>query len=60
LVFGGLTIMRMYIPLGIPIEIYDIFPYLFTALVLIFTSIRPPKGHNMPHHLGFNYFREER
>lgn len=60
LVFGGLSIMRMYVPLGIPIEIYDIFPYLFTALVLIFTSIRQPKNNHMPRHLGLNYFREER
>lgn len=60
LVFGLLSIMRMYVPLGIPIEIYDIFPYLFTALVLIFSSIGQRQEHNMPKHCGFNYFREER
>ena len=60
LVFGGLTIMRFYVPLGIPMHIYDIFPYLATALVLIATSIRRIKEHSPPAHLGVNYFREER
>ena len=56
----GLSILRMYIPMGIPVDIYDIFPYLFTIIVLIITSIRQNKEHNMPKHCGFNYFREER
>ncbi len=60
LVFGGLSILRMYIPLGIPIEIYDLLPYLATIFVLILTSVRQSKEHNIPKHCGFNYFREER
>ncbi len=60
LIFGGLAILRMYVPLGIPIEIYDLFPYLATILVLIFTSIRQSREHCIPKHCGFNYFREER
>ena len=60
LVFGGLTIMRFYVPLGIPMQIYDTFPYLATILVLIFTSIRQIKEHSPPAHIGVNYFREER
>jgi len=60
LVFGGLSIMRLYMPLGIPMQIYDIFPYLATVLVLVFTSIRQSKEHAMPKHCGLNYFREER
>ena len=60
LVFGGLSIMRLYVPLGIPMQIYDIFPYLATVLVLIFTSIRQSREHAMPKHCGLNYFREER
>ena len=60
LVFGGLTIMRFYLPLGIPMQIYDIFPYLATILVLIATSIRQIKEHSPPAHVGVNYFREER
>lgn len=60
LVFGGLSIMRLYIPLGIPIQIYDIFPYLATVIVLIATGIRQSKEHSMPKSTGLNYFREER
>ncbi|MCL2617323.1 MAG: ABC transporter permease [Defluviitaleaceae bacterium] len=60
LIFGGLTIMRFYVPLGIPMQIYDQFPYIATILVLIFTSIRQIKEHSPPAHLGINYFREER
>ena len=58
--FAGLSIMRLYVPLGIPMQIYDIFPYLATILVLIFTSIRQSREHAMPKHCGLNYFREER
>jgi simple sugar transport system permease protein len=60
LVFGSLSIMRLYVPLGIPMQIYDIFPYIATVLVLIGTSIRQSKEHSMPKHCGLNYFREER
>jgi len=60
LIFGGLTIMRFYVPLGIPMQIYDTFPYIATILVLIVTSIRQIKEHSPPAHVGLNYFREER
>ena len=60
LIFGALTIMRFYVPLGIPMQIYDTFPYIATILVLIFTSIRQVKEHSPPAHVGVNYFREER
>jgi simple sugar transport system permease protein len=60
LVFGALTIMRFYVPLGIPMQIYDMFPFVATILVLIVTSSRRSKEHNPPGHIGINYFREER
>lgn len=60
LVFGALSIMRFYLPLGIPMQIYDTFPYIATILVLIVTSIRQSKEHSPPGLLGVNYFREER
>jgi len=60
LIFGGLTIMRFYMPMGIPMQIYGTFPYVATILVLIATSIRQRKEHNPPAHIGVNYFREER
>lgn len=60
LLFGLLSIMRLYVQLGIPMQIYDIFPYIATVIVLIVTSIRQSREHSMPKHCGFNYFREER
>ena len=60
LIFGGLTVMRFYMPLGIPMQIYDTFPYVATILVLIATSVRQRKEHRPPAHVGVNYFREER
>ena len=59
-IFGGLTILRFYLPVGIPMQIYDTFPFIATILVLIFTSIRQTKEHKPPAHVGVNYFREER
>jgi simple sugar transport system permease protein len=60
LVFGALTVTRFYLPLGIPMQLYDTLPYIATILVLIFTSIRPNKEYNAPASLGLNYFREDR
>jgi len=60
LLFGALTIARFYLPLGIPMQIYDTLPYIATILVLIFTSIRPGREYNAPASLGLNYFREDR
>lgn len=60
LVFGGLSIMRMYVPLGIPMELYDMVPYVATVVVLVATSIRQNKENQMPKSCGLNYFREDR
>ncbi len=61
LVFGGLTIMRMYVNIpGLPAQIYDMLPYVATILVLIITSMRESKEHAQPKSCGTNYFREER
>ena len=35
-------------------------PYLFTILVLIFTSIRKKRENQPPASLGLSYFREDR
>lgn len=59
-VFGSLSILRLYLPLGIPMQIYDMFPFLATIFVLIITSIKQLRSHSAPAHLGLNYFREER
>ena len=61
LIFGGLTIMRMYVSIpGLPAQIYDMVPYVATVLVLIVTSMRQSKEHAQPKGCGINYFREER
>jgi len=61
LVFGGLTIMRMYVNIkGLPAQIYDMLPYVATILVLVITSMRQSKEHAQPKSCGTNYFREER
>ena len=60
LVFGGLSVLRMYVPLGIPMEIYDMVPYVATVVVLIVTSIRQHRENQIPKSCGLNYFREER
>ncbi len=60
LVFGALSIMRHYIPLGIPAQIYEIFPYIATVIVLVAVSIRQKRENQPPNSLGIAYFREER
>ncbi|MGI6156859.1 MAG: ABC transporter permease [Saccharofermentanales bacterium] len=61
IIFGGLTVMYMYVPIpGLPRSIYIMFPYIATIIVLIITSIRQSKEHNQPAGTGLNYFREER
>ncbi|WP_100065156.1 ABC transporter permease [Miniphocaeibacter massiliensis] len=61
IIFGGLTILRMYVQIpGIPLQIYDMLPYFATIIVLIITSIRQIKEHSKPEGTGTNYFREDR
>ncbi|NLF34438.1 MAG: ABC transporter permease [Clostridiales bacterium] len=60
LIFGALSVMRFYVPLGIPDQIYNIFPYFATILVLIAVSMRRKRENQPPASLGLAYFREER
>ncbi|MDL2310801.1 ABC transporter permease [Peptostreptococcaceae bacterium OttesenSCG-928-C18] len=61
LIFGGLTIMRFYIPIpGLALQIYSMFPYIATIIVLIVTSARQIKEHSGQGGTGLNYFREDR
>lgn len=61
LIFGGLTIMRMYVNIpGLPAQIYDMLPYVATIVVLVVTSMRQSKELAQPKSCGLNYFREER
>lgn len=61
LVFGGLLVVRNYYPIpGLPMQIYSMFPYIATILVLVIASVRQVKEHAQPASCGMNYFREER
>lgn len=60
LIFGGLSILRLYLQLGIPMQIYDTFPYVATIIVLVTSSIKESRENRIPQSCGYNYFREER
>lgn len=63
LVFGALSVLRLYIPtniLNIPSAIYNMIPFFATILVLVLTSVRMSREHAQPKGCGTNYFREER
>lgn len=60
LVFGALSIMRLYVSLGIPTQLYDTLPYVATVVVLIFVSFKHRRENQPPAALGTPYFREER
>lgn len=62
-VFGAFNILKFYIPkniISIPEAIFDMLPFLVTAIVLIVTSVRKSKENAQPAGCGVNYFREER
>lgn len=44
----------------IPSQLYQALPFIITALVLIFSSVRKNNKSAQPAALGLNYFREER
>ena len=62
-IFGAFNILKFYIPkniVTIPEAIFDMLPFLVTAIELIVTSIRKSKENTQPAGCGINYFREER
>ena len=62
-IFGAFNILKFYIPkniITIPEAIFDMLPFLVTAIVLIVTSIRKSKENTQPAGCGVNDFREER
>ena len=61
LIFGGLMVIRNYFPIpGLPMQIYEMLPYIATLLVLIIASVWQIKERGQPASCGQNYFREER
>lgn len=62
-IFGAFSILKYYVPksvISIPDAIYDMLPFILTALILVITSIRQSKENTQPAACGLNYFREER
>ncbi|MDD4080964.1 MAG: ABC transporter permease [Eubacteriales bacterium] len=63
LVFGALSVLRLYIPrdvADIPGAIFSMLPFAVTCVVLVISSIRMKPEHRQPASCGVNYFREER
>lgn len=63
LVFGALSVLRLYVPrevIYIPGAIFSMLPFVVTCLVLVLSSIRMRREHQQPAGCGINYFREER
>ena len=58
--FGALSVMRLYIPLGISAQLYELFPYLATIAVLLVVSMKKGRKNTAPNSLGIAYYREER
>jgi simple sugar transport system permease protein len=63
LIFGALSVLRLYMPAGIlalPPSLFSMVPFVVTAVVLVITSMRRSKERGQPASCGVNYFREER
>lgn len=63
LIFGALSVLRLYMPAGfvrVPTAIFSMLPFIATVVVLVVSSIRMSKEHAQPKGCGVNYFREER
>lgn len=62
-VFGACEILKYYVPkdiISIPNAIYDMVPFIITALILVISSIRQSRENAQPAWCGRNYYREER
>lgn len=63
LIFGGLSILRLYLPksiVDIPPAIFSMLPFISTVIVLVLSSIKMKKENQQPAACGVNYFREDR
>ncbi len=63
LIFGALSVLRLYIPntiVSIPAALFAMVPFVATIAVLVFTSIRMSREKSQPKGCGVNYFREDR
>lgn len=63
MVFGALSVLRLYMPSGfvsIPASIFSMLPFVVTAVVLVISSMKLNRERAQPKSCGINYFREER
>ena len=60
LVFGALSVLRLYLSIDIPIAVYAMLPFVATIFVITITSIRQNRERQQPRGCGLNFFREER
>ncbi len=63
LVFGALSVLRLYVPRSvadIPPALFSMLPFIVTCVVLVISSIRMKPENRQPAGCGVNYFREER
>ncbi|NLE69909.1 MAG: ABC transporter permease [Clostridiales bacterium] len=63
LVFGALSVLRLYVPrevANIPGALFSMLPFVVTCVVLVLSSIRMKRENQQPASCGINYFREER
>ncbi len=63
LVFGALSVLRLYIPnsvISIPGAVFAMVPFVTTCIVLVVSSIKMRRENQQPRSCGINYFREER
>ena len=62
-IFGMMRVLKFYVPkslIAVPAAVYDMLPFIVTALVLVLTSMRKTGRLHIPDGLGVNYFREDR
>lgn len=63
LIFGALSVLRLYIPksvIDIPGALFAMLPFVVTCLVLVISSIKMRRENQQPAACGVNYIREER
>ena len=63
LVFGALSVLRLYIPnsvISMPGAVFAMVPFVTTCIVLVVSSIKMRRENQQPRSCGINYFREER
>lgn len=63
-IYGTTLAAAFPVPLGwlanIPAQLFQALPFIITALVLVFNSVKKNKNNNQPAAIGVSYYREDR